>query len=94
MLRNLVPMLLLILIKRKNITNMYAERLILETDPAGNIKYLPKLPANKQFETIFLVLKNVNKSVKRSPHPEIVGKIKIIGDIFDTVPSSEWNFSL
>jgi len=73
---------------------MYAERLILETDSAGNLKYLPKLPANKQFETIFLVLKDVNNSVKRSPHPEIAGKVKIIGDIFDSVPSSEWDFCL
>jgi len=32
---------------------MYAKRLILETDELGNIKELPKLPANKQFETLF-----------------------------------------
>jgi hypothetical protein len=73
---------------------MYAERLILETDQSGNLKYLPKLPANKQFDTIFLVLKDVTKRVKRTPHPDIAGKIKIMGDIFDSVPSSDWNFSL
>jgi hypothetical protein len=71
---------------------MYAERLILETDQSGNLKYLPNLPANKQFETIFLVLKDVTKRVKRMPHSDIAGKIKIMGDIFNTVPSSDWNF--
>jgi hypothetical protein len=29
---------------------MDAERLILETDSSGNLKQLPKLPANKQLE--------------------------------------------
>jgi len=72
---------------------MYAERLILETDQSGNLKKWPKLPANKQFEVIFLVLKDVSKRVKRTPHPDIAGKIKITGDIFDSVPSSDWNFS-
>lgn len=73
---------------------MYAERLILETDQFGKLKHLPKLPANKQFETIFLVLKDVTKHVKRTPHPDIAGKIKIIGDIFNSAPSSDWNSSV
>ncbi len=72
---------------------MYAERLILETDSSGNLKYLPKLPANKQFETIFLVVKDMTKPAKRIPHPEIAGNIKIIGNIFESVPSSDWDFS-
>ncbi len=57
-------------------------------------RYLPKLPANKQFETIFFVLKDVTKRVKRTPHPDIAGKVKIMGDIFESVPSSDWDFSL
>ncbi|MDM8561441.1 hypothetical protein [Candidatus Parabeggiatoa sp. HSG14] len=73
---------------------MYAERLILETDQAGHLKKWPKLPANKQFEVIFLVLKDVSKYKKRTPHPDIAGKIKITGDIFDSIPSSDWNLSL
>jgi len=72
---------------------MYAERLILETDRSGNLKNRPKLPANKQFEVIFLVLKDVSKRVKRTPHPDIAGKVKIMGDIFNSVPSSDWDFS-
>ena len=66
---------------------MYTERLILETDRAGNLKNWPKLPANKQFEVIFLMLEEVNE--KRTPHPDIAGKIKITGDIFDSIPSSD-----
>lgn len=73
---------------------MYAERLILETDQAGNLKSLPKLPASKQFEVIFLILKDTANRVKRTPHPDILGKVRIIGDIFESVPAAEWNFSL
>ncbi|EDN68329.1 conserved hypothetical protein [Beggiatoa sp. PS] len=71
---------------------MYTKRLILETDRTGNLKKWPKLPANKQFEVIFLMLKEVNE--KRTPHPDIAGKIKITGDIFDSIPSSDWDLSL
>ncbi|OQW97776.1 MAG: hypothetical protein BWK73_53830 [Thiothrix lacustris] len=73
---------------------MYAERLILETDQSGNLKALPQLPANKQFEVIFLVLKDMTTRTKRTPHPDIMGKVNIMGDIFSSVPASEWNFSL
>jgi len=73
---------------------MYAERLILETDHSGNLKSLPKLPASKQFEVIFLILKDVTNRVKRTPHPDILGKVHIVGDIFNSTPASDWNFSL
>ncbi|MGF1519649.1 MAG: hypothetical protein ACFCVB_17860 [Nodosilinea sp.] len=39
---------------------MDAKRLILETDGAGNLKHLPKLPPNQQFEAIFLAITDVN----------------------------------
>lgn len=32
---------------------IHAERIIVETDTAGNIKQLPKLPANSRIEAIF-----------------------------------------
>ena len=74
---------------------MYAERLILETNPEGKLKKLPKLPANKKIEAIFLVMDDVIiRSVKRTPHSDIAGKIKIMGDLFDTVPATDWEFSL
>lgn len=41
---------------------MEAKRLILETDGAGNLKQLPKLPPNQQIEAIFLLLPTQEKT--------------------------------
>ena len=49
---------------------MDAERLILETDAAGNLKQVPKLPANKQLEVVFWVIADVESlstSLPQSP---------------------------
>lgn len=72
---------------------MDAERLILETDASGNLKQVPKLPPNRRLEAIFLVLDNLTDFPvkKRTPHPDIVGKIKILGDVIHTVPETDWN---
>ena len=71
---------------------MYAERLILETDVSGKLKQIPVLPANKQLEAIFLVIAETDQSnPRRHPHPDIVGKTKILGNIIDTVPVTEWD---
>ncbi len=71
---------------------MYAERLILETDVSGKLKQMPILPANKQFEAIFLVLDEaMQTSKRRQPHPDIAGKAKIMGNIIDTASTAEWN---
>ena len=72
---------------------MYAERLILETDFAGKLKQMPKLPPNKQLEAIFLVIEDDGVSVgaRRSPHSDIAGKLEIIGNVFDSVPVSAWD---
>jgi hypothetical protein len=72
---------------------MDAERLILETDASGNLKHIPKLPPNKQFEAIFLVVGNASESAinRRTPHPDIAGKVTILGDIIDTIPEPDWN---
>ena len=71
---------------------MYAERLILETDVSGKLKQIPVLPANKQLEAIFLVIDEADQSnPRRHPHPDIVGKTKILGNIIDTVPVTEWD---
>lgn len=73
---------------------MYAERLILETDLSGKLKQVPKLPPNKQLEAIFLVIEDRTEAaiIGRSPHPDIAGKTKIIGDVFDSVPEASWDF--
>jgi len=70
---------------------MYAERIILETDHTGKIVNTPTLPANKQVEAIFLVLEDAKTKIKREPHPDLVGKFKIVGDIFESSPTSDWN---
>jgi hypothetical protein len=72
---------------------MDAERLMLETDPSGNLKQIPKLPPNKQLEVIFLIVGDSTEvSVKRrQPHPDILGKTKIYGNIMDTVAEADWN---
>ncbi len=44
---------------------IYAERMIVETDIAGNIKQLPKLPANSRIEAIFLVMDKPRLSHKK-----------------------------
>lgn len=70
---------------------MQAERVFLETDVSGQLINLPKLAPNKQFEAIFLEMDDVaNQPVKRLPHPDIAGKMKIKGDIFETVTADDW----
>lgn len=61
---------------------MHAERLILTTDPAGNLAGLPKFPPNRKVEVILLLLDDIHGT--RCPHPDIAGKAVITGDIFDT----------
>ncbi|NOQ34823.1 MAG: hypothetical protein GQ569_02900 [Methylococcaceae bacterium] len=73
---------------------MYAEKLIVKTDRFGKLQSLPKLPANQQFEAIFLAIENtspLNENKKRSPHPDIAGQLEITGDIINSVAESEWN---
>jgi hypothetical protein len=72
---------------------MYAERLILETDQSGTLKHVPKFPPNKQVEIILLVLDDVRggQKLRRSPHPDIAGKICILGDIISSASETDWN---
>jgi hypothetical protein len=70
---------------------MYAEKMIVTTDNFGNLQAMPKLPANQKFEAIFLVLENKKIMPKRCPHPDIAGRVKIMGDIINTAPQAEWN---
>jgi hypothetical protein len=72
---------------------MYAERLMLETDEAGNLKRVPKLPPNKQLEIILLVVGDAptGQALRRRPHADIAGKTRILGDLISTVPETDWN---
>lgn len=74
---------------------MYAERIVLETDQSGNMKNVPRLPPNSQVEAIFLVLQQREPEPEsvpaRRPHPDIAGRVSILGDVMSSAPSSDWN---
>ena len=72
---------------------MFAERLILETDMAGRLKAMPKLPPNTRLEAIFLEFMESPSSAPggRKPHPDLRGSVTILGDIMDSVPASDWD---
>ena len=57
---------------------MYAERMIVETDPDGNLKQLPKLPANCRLEAIFLVMDEQPQSV-RPLQTDSLNKVRDLG---------------
>ena len=74
---------------------MNTERLLLDTDHMGNLKGLPKFPPNKQVEVIYLIVDKPEqkKSTRRSPHRDIAGKMRMIGNIFDTASEKDWIFA-
>jgi hypothetical protein len=74
---------------------MQAERFILETDAVGMLKHVPPLPPNKQVEITFAVVGDspTSGTPRRTPHPDIAAKGKILGNIFDSVPPADWNLS-
>lgn len=42
-------------------------------------------------ERIILVLDDSGSHVARRPHPDIVGKARVIGDTLDSVPEMDWD---
>jgi hypothetical protein len=70
---------------------MLAERLILETDPTGLVRNLPLLPPNRKVEAIFLIIDECETVAHRKPHPDLAGKMKIVGDIMNSAPATAWN---
>jgi len=74
---------------------MHTERIILETDPQGNIINAPKLPPNRQVEAIFLVLDESKAAAaprpRRRPHQDIAGRLRILGDVMSSAPDKDWN---
>ncbi len=72
---------------------MNAERLLLDTDHKGNLKGLPKFPPNKRVEVIFLIAEKAEQKniLRRFPHRDIAGKMRIIGNVFDTASEKDWN---
>lgn len=50
---------------------------------------LPESFENHRVEVIVLTLDDENPKDRR-PHPAIAGRIKIQGEIFDSVPEEDW----
>ena len=71
---------------------MQVQHIILETDQFGNIKNIPKLLPNKKIEGIFFVVDAADtlNSSPQMPHPDLVGQVKIFGNIFESVPEQDW----
>ena len=68
------------------------ERVILETDQAGHLTQLPKLPSNARVEAIFIILdQRLDIKPLRRPHADIIGRTRFLRDIFTSVPESDWN---
>lgn len=61
--------------------------MILDTDNNGNLQGLPKFPPNKKVEAVFLIIDKPDHKTRprRLPHKDIAGKVRITGNIFDTV---------
>jgi len=74
---------------------MNTERLLLDTDHKGNLQGLPKFPPNKQVEVIYLIVDKPEQKecTRRFPHRDIAGKMRIMGNIFDTASEKDWNLS-
>lgn len=70
---------------------MLAQRVIMKTDQTGKLSELPQLPPNRQVEVILLLLDDATeKPQHRRPHPDIAGKAQILGEVFSSVPETDW----
>lgn len=71
---------------------MYAERLLIETDPEGKPRHLPKLPPSAKVELIVLVLEETPTTLRRQPPPSIAGQGEILDDLIaPAVPEADWD---
>jgi len=65
------------------------ERVVVEMAGRRVVLDLPASFENHRVEIIARVLDDKPPST-RQPHPSIAGKMKIHGDIFNSVPESDW----
>ena len=65
----------------RSIEQVVGRKLVLE---------LPESFENRQVEVIVQTVEG-EPTAKRRPHPNIVGKMTIHGDIFDSVPLADWD---
>lgn len=54
---------------------------------------LPDEFNNRQVEIIILTMDDP-LPIYRRPHPDIAGKVIIHGNIFDSIPDSDWNLPI
>lgn len=73
--------------------HMNKKRLLLDTDNKGNLKGLPKFPPDKKVEASFMIVDKPDQKIctRRFPHRDIAGKIRITGNVFDSIYGNEWN---
>ena len=58
---------------------------------------MPLLPPNKQFEIIILDLnetKEIREKKIRKPHPDLKGKVKILGNVINNTSQDMWDLPL
>jgi len=65
----------------RRVTQLKGRRLILD---------LPENFENHQIEITVLTI-NDKPGHPRRPHPSIAGKMRIYGDVFNSVPESDWD---
>jgi hypothetical protein len=66
--------------------------MIVTTDESGKLPDLPQLPPHWRVEAIFLVLDDASdKPRRRQPHPDIAGKVQILGDVLSSAPAEDWH---
>jgi hypothetical protein len=51
---------------------------------------LPESFLNHKVEVIVLTVDEETPAIRR-PHPAIAGKMKIIGDVLESIPEADWN---
>ena len=70
------------MVAARSIKQLAGRKLVLE---------LPLSFENKRVEIIVLTL-DADESARRRPNPSIAGKMTSDGELFDSVPESDWEF--
>lgn len=67
--------------------------IIVESDSFGQLTNVPTLPPGMKVKIVLLepLPRCQNLQQRRRPHPDIAGKIQILGDIINTVSEKDWD---
>lgn len=69
---------------------MLVERRIVDVQSPRLVVDLPEGFAHHRVELIVLTLDEEPRQ-SRQPHPDIAGKVRILGDIISSAPESDWD---